>query len=136
MWHPDWRAGIHCQLARSGTALFLYRHEPYNTVNRIRRMLSLAGDLRIVIDKQLLSILVCPESRIPLELADETLLAAVNQAIAGGRVKNHGGESVTEPFEAALVRQDRAVIYPIIDRIPILLADAAIAWDERTARAL
>jgi len=87
-----------------------------------------------VISKEFLSILVCPENRTPLELADEPLLRAVNRAITGGKVRNKGGDVVSEPLEAALVRQDRAVIYPIVDRIPILLSDAAIPLDETMVR--
>jgi len=79
-----------------------------------------------VISNELLSILVCPENRTSLELADEALLGQMNRAIAAGGVKNKGGEAVTEALAAALVRQDRAVLYPILDRIPILLLDAGI----------
>lgn len=83
-----------------------------------------------MISKELLAILVCPENRTPLALADAALLATVNRAIAQGRVKNKGGEAITEPLQAALLREDRAVLYPIVDRIPILLSDAAIPLDE------
>jgi uncharacterized protein YbaR (Trm112 family) len=82
-----------------------------------------------MISKDLLAILVCPESRTPLENADDELLALVNRAIAGGKVTNKGGAPVTDKIAAGLVRRDRAVLYPIIDRIPILLADEGIALD-------
>jgi uncharacterized protein YbaR (Trm112 family) len=70
--------------------------------------------------------LVCPEDRTPLELADRDLLAAVNRAIASRQLRNKGGEAVAEPLDAGLVRKDRTLLYPIIDRIPILLLDAGI----------
>lgn len=79
-----------------------------------------------MITKELLSILVCPENRTPLALADEALLDELNQAIAARRLTNNGGESVTENLSAALVREDRTIVYPIVDRIPILLVEAGI----------
>ena len=79
-----------------------------------------------MISKELLDLLVCPESRMPLKLADEELLARLNQAIAAGKVKNRSGQPVTESLAGALLRQDGNVLYPIIDDIPIMLVDEAI----------
>ncbi len=83
-----------------------------------------------MISKELLSILVCPENRTPLELADAALLDLLNQAITAGRIQNKAGETVYSTLDAALVRHDRTVAYPIVDRIPILLVDAGIALQQ------
>ena len=66
----------------------------------------------------------------PLAVADPRLLAGVNRAIAAGRVKTRGGRPVEEPLQAALVRKDRELLYPIIDEIPVLLVDEGIALDQ------
>ncbi|HYW79538.1 MAG TPA: Trm112 family protein [Thermoguttaceae bacterium] len=79
-----------------------------------------------MIDKELLDILVCPKDQVPLALADESLLAKVNEAIAAGQVENLGGRTIDEPLQAGLVRQDKVLLYPIVDDIPVLLADEAI----------
>ncbi len=47
-----------------------------------------------MLDTQLLAILACPETRRPLRLAEPALLAAVNQAIAAGRLTNRVGEVI------------------------------------------
>ncbi|MBI2826726.1 MAG: hypothetical protein HYX69_18800 [Planctomycetia bacterium] len=83
-----------------------------------------------MISEELLAILVCPENRTRLALASDALLRDVNRAIAAGRVKNKGGEAVTQVLEAALLREDRAILYPIVDQIPILLVDAGIPLDQ------
>lgn len=80
-----------------------------------------------MIDAKLLEILVCPESREPLRLAEPELVAQVNEAIAAGVVRNHEGEPVTEPIDGGLVRADGARVYPIRDEIPVLLIEEAIA---------
>ena len=79
------------------------------------------------LDPELLAILACPETHQPLALADAALLAALNARIEAGGVKNVGGEPVADALEAGLVREDRAIVYPIRDAIPVLLVDEGIA---------
>lgn len=83
-----------------------------------------------MISKELLDILVCPEHRTPLTLADGELVAALNRAVAQRRLKNQAGEPVEKMLDAALLRDDRAVIYPVIDGIPIMLIDEAIPLEQ------
>lgn len=86
------------------------------------------------IHQELLDILVCPEQRTPLSIADDDLLAALNRAVAAGRLKNRGGDRVEKPLDGGLVREDREVVYPIIDGIPIMLIDEAIPLDQLEPR--
>lgn len=79
-----------------------------------------------MISKELLDILVCPDDRTPLALADEVLVAHLNQLIAAGKLRNNGGEKVERMLEGGLVRADGTAVYPILDGIPILLVDEAI----------
>ena len=83
-----------------------------------------------MIDQQLLDLLVCPENQTALAVADAPLLAKLNHAIAEGQIKNRGGESVSEPLAGGLVREDKTLLYPIIDDIPVMLMDEAIALDQ------
>jgi uncharacterized protein YbaR (Trm112 family) len=83
-----------------------------------------------MIDKELAEMLVCPKDRLPLKLADPALLSRVNRAIAAGRVKNQAGRAVEDSLSAALVRHDHALLYPIVDDIPVLLIEEAILLDQ------
>ena len=76
---------------------------------------------------ELLDILVCPETRTPVRMADDDLLMALNRAVDAGRVRNRRGDVLTDPVEAGLVREDGAVLYPIRDGIPIMLIDEAVS---------
>lgn len=78
------------------------------------------------LDTELLDILVCPETRRPLILADEAVLARVNRLADEGAVLNRGGETVHSGLEALLLRDDGEVAYPVRDEIPIMLIDESI----------
>jgi uncharacterized protein YbaR (Trm112 family) len=79
-----------------------------------------------MVDPQLLAILVCPETRTPLHVADEPLIARLNQEAAEGKLRNRSGQPVEGPIESGLVREDGKILYPIIDGIPVMLIDEAI----------
>ncbi len=79
-----------------------------------------------MIDKELLEILACPETKEPVALAEEGLIAELNSRIAHGEVKNRAGKTVEGKIDGGLVRADGAYLYPIQDEIPILLLDEAV----------
>jgi uncharacterized protein YbaR (Trm112 family) len=79
-----------------------------------------------MIRPELLKMLVCPETRTPLEVASNELVAKINRAVAAGQVINRAGRKVEKPLDGGLVRADQAVLYPIVDEIPMMLIDEGI----------
>ena len=79
-----------------------------------------------MLDPELLEILVCPETKQPIRLADPAVVQKLNVAIAEGSISNKGGEPVSEKIEEGLIREDDLCLYPIRDDIPIMLIDSAI----------
>jgi uncharacterized protein YbaR (Trm112 family) len=77
-------------------------------------------------DAGLLEILCCPETRQQLALAAPSALEQLNRQIAGGRLKNRAGQTVTGKIDGGLVRADGKYLYPLRQNIPILLVDEAI----------
>ena len=82
-----------------------------------------------MIDAGLLEILVCPESKEPVSLADAALLGTLNERISRGAVRTRGGDVVSQPLEAGLIRKDGRVLYPVRDDIPVMLIDESIELD-------
>ena len=80
----------------------------------------------MAISQALLDILVCPETKQPVVLAEPDLLEKLNVQIQDGTLKNRVGETVSEAIDGALVREDQSFCYPIRDNIPVMLIDEAI----------
>ena len=79
-----------------------------------------------MVDPELLDILVCPETKQTLALVDAQTLDRVNRAVERGQLRNQGGDRVKDCLEGGLIREDRQVLYPIRDDIPVMLLDEAI----------
>ena len=70
--------------------------------------------------------LVCPLDRVPLSEANDQVIARLNRAISARRIKNRSGRLLEQSIEAGLIRDDAVLLYPVLDGIPVLLADEAI----------
>ena len=80
-----------------------------------------------MIDKELLNVIVCPETKQDLELAEPGLVQKINSLIEKGELLNRSKQRISEKIDGGLVRKDdRKYLYPIRDDIPILLIDESI----------
>ena len=84
------------------------------------------------IDGKLLEILCCPLSKTPLTRLAPGQLKKLNQAVATGEVQYVNGDTVEQALKEALVTEDSKVLYPVVDGIPILLADKGIGTTQLT----
>jgi uncharacterized protein YbaR (Trm112 family) len=79
-----------------------------------------------MIDKELLDILACPDTKEPVKLAEQSLVDELNARIERGELTNRGGKKVEKTMDGGLIREDGKYLYPIEDEIPIMLIDEAI----------
>ena len=82
------------------------------------------------LDKDLLAILCCPETKQAVALADEQLIQKVNGAIERGTLKNKAQKPVTEKLDGGLIRSDNKILYPVREDIPVMLIDEGILLDQ------
>ncbi|MFI5324048.1 MAG: Trm112 family protein [Thermodesulfobacteriota bacterium] len=80
-----------------------------------------------MIDKELLDIIVCPETRQSLVIAGPEIIERINRLIERGELLNRSKQKVSEKIDGGLIRkEDRKYLYPIRDDIPILLLEESI----------
>jgi uncharacterized protein YbaR (Trm112 family) len=74
----------------------------------------------------LVEILRCPQDRSRVRRAREELVARVNRAIAAGTLANRAGKRLETAIDGGLLREAGDWLYPIVDDIPLMMADEAI----------
>lgn len=80
----------------------------------------------MAMDKFLLDILVCPEDKTAVKLADDATISKLNELITQGKLLNRAKNPVKDKIDGGLVRADRKILYPIRQDIPIMLIEEGI----------
>lgn len=79
------------------------------------------------INADLLEILCCPETKVPVEVLPEDKLAKLNERISAGEVVYKDGSKVDKPLQEGLITEDNQTVYRVDDDIPVMLVDQGIA---------
>ena len=82
------------------------------------------------ISQELLEILCCPESKVPVEMMTADQVSKLNASIDSKAVNYADGTSVEKPFSEGLITTDGQTIYRIDDDIPVMLIDQAIGTSQ------
>ena len=85
-------------------------------------------------DRQLLDIICCPATHLPLRVMPKAMLDQLNERIEAGGLKYSDDSPVTEPLVEALITEDERLAYPIRDDIPLLLEEFGIVIAQADAR--
>ncbi len=78
------------------------------------------------IDKELLEILCCPRTKVPVRMVPADQLAKLNERIAAGAVKYYDNNAVEKPLQEGLITDDGETVYRIDDGIPVMLVEQGI----------
>jgi uncharacterized protein YbaR (Trm112 family) len=81
----------------------------------------------MALDPILLEILVCPDTKQSVRPLSAEALATLNRLIREAKVKNRAGVVVNECVDAGLLREDKSVVYPVRQDIPIMLTEEALS---------
>ncbi len=82
------------------------------------------------IDKKLLDILCCPETKADVAKIKEEDLKKLNDGIKAGKVLYKNGDPVEEVLSEGLITVDKKRVYRIDDDIPIMLIDKGIPFEQ------
>jgi uncharacterized protein YbaR (Trm112 family) len=78
------------------------------------------------VSKDLLEILCCPKTKVPVQELGDDKRSALNKLIEAGSVTFMDGSIVETPLEEGLITEDGKTIYRVDDSIPIMLIDKGI----------
>ncbi|MEZ5363810.1 MAG: hypothetical protein R2748_16075 [Bryobacterales bacterium] len=78
------------------------------------------------ISADLLEILCCPETKVPVEMLPADKLEALNAKIASGEGAYADGSKIDKPLQEGLITTDGKTVYRIDDDIPVMLVDKGI----------
>ncbi|HLC16104.1 MAG TPA: Trm112 family protein [Thermodesulfovibrionia bacterium] len=81
------------------------------------------------IKQELLSILCCPATKVPVEMLPEEKLQKINALILQKKVRYQDKSLVDARLSEGLITKDGKTIYRIDESIPIMLIDKGIAAD-------
>ena len=82
------------------------------------------------VDPELVEILVCPDTKLNVDLASAETVEKINLAIKESIVLNVDGQSVNDPLQDGLLREDDKIIYPVRDSIPVMLIGEGIPMEQ------
>jgi SAM-dependent methyltransferase/uncharacterized protein YbaR (Trm112 family) len=82
-----------------------------------------------LLDKELSTLICCPVTNQELVKVSSGLVSHLNQLIEENKIFNLAGKKVLSKIDAAWMRVDKALLYPSIEGIPVLLAEEAIIID-------
>ena len=86
----------------------------------------------MLLDIKFLAMLACPDTRLPLTMAQTELVSELNQLISRGALRNKKGDTLQSAIEGALLREDGALFYPVRQDIPDLLIEEGVElpWEQ------
>lgn len=79
------------------------------------------------ISDDLLEILCCPKTKVPVEVLSSEKLEKLNAEVSAGKVKYVDESVVDQPLQEGLITEDGQTVYRIDDDIPVMLIDKGIA---------
>ena len=82
------------------------------------------------VDPELVEILVCPDTKLNVDLVKTETVEKINLAIKESIVLNVDGQSVKAPLQDGLLREDDKIIYPVRDSIPVMLIGEGIPMEQ------
>ena len=77
-----------------------------------------------------LELIRCPITRQKLDSASVELIERLRASLRDGKLMNRLGTNVMGDFQSGLLNESKSWFYPVVDDIPTLVPDEAIACSE------